>query len=87
MPECAYCPNPAYSDEARKAKLQGSVMLRLIVMPDGRATNISVVKGIGFGLDDRAIEAVRNWHFKPGRDAAGKSVPAWVTVEVVFRLL
>lgn len=87
QPECAYCPNPAYSDEARKAKIQGSVVLRLVVAPDGRGTNVSVVKGLGLGLDEKAIEAVRNWRFKPARDVAGNHTASWVTIEVVFRLL
>ncbi len=86
-PECAYCPNPAFSDEARKAKLQGSVLLRLVVTRDGRADRIRVVKSLGFGLDEKALEAVRAWRFKPARDPSGKFVPTWVTVEMTFRLL
>ena len=86
-PECLYCPLPMYSEEARKAKYQGTVTLRMIVTPDGRATNISVVKGVGLGLDDRAIQAVRDWKFKPSLGPGGKAVAVWVTVEVNFRLL
>jgi protein TonB len=86
-PACIYCPTPQFSEEARKAKHQGSVVLRLIVQPDGRATNISVVKGLGLGLDEKAMEAVRNWRFKPSIGPGNKPVPVWLDIEVVFRLL
>ncbi len=85
-PACAYCPNPEFSEEARKAKYQGSVLLRLIVDADGRPTNISVLKSPGLGLDEKAIEKVRTWRFKPALGPNGKPVPVWVTVEVTFRL-
>ncbi len=62
-------------------------MLRLGVTPDGRAANISVVKGVGLGLDERAIEAVQTWRFRPATEPGGKVVPIWITVEVTFRLL
>lgn len=85
-PMCAYCPYPTYSDDARKAKVQGAVTLRVLVGADGRAHDVRMVKGIGFGLDDRAIETVRNWKFVAARDSAKRSVASWVTVEAVFRL-
>ncbi|HYL60986.1 MAG TPA: TonB family protein [Candidatus Methylomirabilis sp.] len=86
MPACAYCPYPTYTDEARHGKVQGSVTLRVLVGADGRAQEIRIVQGIGFGLDERAVEAVREWKFVPARDAAKRAVPTWVTVEAVFRL-
>ncbi|MCL4523391.1 MAG: energy transducer TonB [Acidobacteria bacterium] len=86
-PECAYCPDPRFSDEARKAKYQGTVLLRIIVLPDGRATNIGIVKGLGMGLDENAIEAVKGWRFKPAIGPGGKAVPVEVMIEVTFRLL
>ena len=85
-PKCAYCPDPQYSDEAREAKLQGAVTLLVLVDVDGRASQIRVVKGIGLGLDDRAVQAIRGWKFVPALDASRRAVPAWVTVEAVFRL-
>ena len=85
-PQCAYCPYPTYSDDARKAKVQGAVTLRVLIGADGRAQDVRIVKGIGFGLDERAIETVRNWKFIPGRDSAKRQVASWVTVEAVFRL-
>ncbi len=77
---CLYCPEPGYSEEARKAKLQ------VLVGPDGKATRIRILQGLGMGLDERAIEAVHTWRFSPGRDAAKNPVPAWVTIETRFQL-
>jgi protein TonB len=85
-PVCVYCPRPDYSDEARKAKYQGEVLLSLVVQPNGKATNIEVVKSPGLGLDQKAIEAVRNWQFKPANGPDGKAAPTRITVEVVFQL-
>ena len=85
-PMCSYCPYPTYSDDARKGRVQGSVTLQVLVGADGRAQDIRIVKGIGFGLDERANETVRAWKFIPARDTAKHAVPAWVTVEAVFRL-
>jgi len=86
-PACAYCPDPQYTDEAREAKLQGKVTLRVLVGADGRASQIQIVQGIGMGLDDRAVQSVRAWKFVPAQDAARHTVPTWVTIEVVFRLI
>ena len=86
MPVCIYCPDPQYSDEARKAKYQGTVVLQLIISADGRATNIRVVKGVGLGLDEKAIEAVRVARFKPAIGPSGKPVPVYITYEVSFHL-
>ncbi len=86
-PECSYCPLPLYSDEARKAKYQGAVLIQLVILPDGRGTDFRVVKGPGLGLDEKALEAVRNWRFKPALGPNGKAVPVVATIEVTFRLL
>jgi len=86
LPSCAYCPDPQYTDEAREAKLQGKVTLRVLVGADGRASQIRIVQGIGLGLDERAEQAIRGWKFVPAHDGARHPVPAWVTVEAAFRL-
>jgi periplasmic protein TonB len=85
-PRCAYCPDPQYTDEAREAKLQGAVMLQVLVGADGRASQIRVTKGLGLGLEERSVQAIRGWRFVPARDAAHRAVPAWITIEAVFRL-
>ena len=86
LPTCSYCPLPIYSDEARHVKMQGTVTLRVLVGTDGRASEIRVLRGVGYGLEERAVETVRGWKFKPARDAAQRPVPAWVIIEAVFRL-
>ena len=86
MPVCVTCPLPLYTDEARKLKLQGMVTLRVLVGAEGRAAQIHVARGVGYGLDERAITTVRGWTFTPARDAARKAVPVWVTIEIAFRL-
>jgi TonB family protein len=84
--KCAYCPEPEYTDEARHEKLQGSVTLRVLVTADGRAGQVKIVKGLGFGLDERAMEKVRAWRFEPARDSDRKAITQWVTVEATYRL-
>jgi periplasmic protein TonB len=83
---CKYCPDPAYSDEARKAKLQGLVTMHVLVGADGRVRDVQVTRGIGLGLDENAVRAVRSWQFIPARDGARRPVATWITIETVFRL-
>ena len=85
-PACLHCPEPPYTDEARKAKLQGNVTLRVLIGADGRAARIQLVKGLGLGLDEQALQAVRSWRFVPARDARRQAVPTWVTIETRFQL-
>lgn len=77
---------PEYSEEARKAKWQGTVVLSLIVDENGTAQQIKVARSLGMGLDQKAIEAVTKWRFRPGMKD-GKPVPVYATIEVNFRLL
>ncbi len=85
-PALLYKVEPEYSEEARKAKYQGTVLLYIEVDPSGHATNIRVARSLGLGLDEKAIEAVRKWKFKPGYKD-GKPVTVAATIEVNFRLL
>jgi periplasmic protein TonB len=77
---------PQYSEEARKAKYQGTVLLYVEIDTSGHATNIKVQRSLGLGLDEKAIEAVKQWKFKPGYKD-GKPVMVAATIEVNFRLL
>jgi protein TonB len=86
FPVCTYCPDPSYTEDARKGKLQGTVTLRILVTADGRAAQVRLVKGLSGDLDERAAQTVRSWRFIPAKDAARRSVPAWMTVEVLYRL-
>ena len=84
-PRATFAPDPEYSEEARKAKYQGVVVLGLVVGPDGRPRDMKVLRSLGLGLDEKAIEAVKNWRFDPAvKD--GKAVAVYISVEVDFRL-
>jgi TonB family protein len=77
-------PEPAYSQEARKAKLQGTVGMLVVIDATGTVTDCKVVKPLGMGLDEKAIETVRTWKFKPALKN-GTPVPVRVFVELTFR--
>ena len=77
---------PEYSEEARKAKYQGTVLLAIEVWEDGLAHNVRVLRSLGLGLDEKAIEAIQKWKFSPGRKE-GKPVRVAAQVQVSFRLL
>lgn len=76
---------PRYTDAARRAKLEGRVILSVQIYPDGRAHHIRVQRGLGLGLDAAAVSGVQQWRFAPGRRNGKPSIfPA--TIEVVFRI-
>ena len=85
-PELLTKVDPNYSEDARKARLQGSVMLRIEVGTNGLAQNITVAHGLGLGLDEEAMDAVKKWKFRPGK-VNGKPAVVVAYVEVNFRLL
>jgi TonB family protein len=87
FPTCVYCPDAKYPEEARKAKFQGVVQLQVVVRPDGRATDIQVLRGPGLGLDEQAVAAVKTWRFKPALGPNRQPVPTQIIIEVQFRLL
>src|ERR1700691_3990626 len=59
--------DPEYAEEARIAKLSGNIMLSLVVGQDGKVRDVHTAKPLGLGLDEKAIEAVSAWQFKPGQ--------------------
>ena len=77
---------PSYTEEARAARIQGTVLLRLVVRADGTTGQIRVMRSLDVGLDQRAVEAVSRWKFKPGMKD-GKPVAVETTIEVSFHLL
>ncbi len=85
-PMCAYCPPAQYSDEAVKSKYQGTVFLVVTITAEGKATDIKVAKGVGLSLDEKAIEAVRSWRFRPAAGPNGKPAAVRQTIEVNFHL-
>lgn len=77
---------PEYSEKARKARVEGVVMLSVEIWPDGRPHNIRVVRSLGLGLDEEAVKAIRQWRFYPGT-LEGQPVRVQAQIEVSFRLL
>jgi len=84
-PRELYNPDPEYTEEARKAKYQGVVVLWLIVGQDGRTKDIRISRSLGMGLDQKAVEAVKLWKFEPAKKD-GSPVAVQMNVEVNFRL-
>jgi TonB family protein len=84
-PAVIYRADPEYTDEARNAKWQGTVVVSVMVDETGKPTSLKVVKPLGMGLDEKALEAVGKWKFTPGMKD-GKPVPVTATIEVNFRL-
>lgn len=85
-PSVIYKPDPEYTREALNAKLEGSVTLRLVVDKEGVPTNIQIVKSLGLGLDEKAIEAVSRWKFRPGQKD-GQPVNVLASIQVNFKLV
>jgi len=83
-PEVVKKKDPKYTREAREAELEGLVMVEADIGPDGRVHDARVLRPLGMGLDQRAVDAVKKWKFKP---AMKDGHPVWVqvTVEVLFR--
>ena len=78
-------PDPEYTKEARKDKVSGKVLVNLLVDEQGNPTHVRVVRGIGHGLDAKAIEAVSRYKFKPAMED-GKPVTVALTVQVNFQI-
>ncbi len=85
VPQVIFNPEPGFSDEARKAKQQGIVLLQLVVGKDGHTYDIHVRQSLGMGLDEKAMEAVRSWRFRPAT-LNGQPVATQIGVEVDFHL-
>ena len=77
---------PDYTEEARRARYQGQVWMRLVIDRSGTPRNIQVVRSLGMGLDEKAVDAVRQWRFRPGMKD-GQVVAVRANAEVTFRLL
>ena len=85
IPHATYQPPAEYSDQARKRKIQGIVMLSAVVTSTGDVTDIRVTKSMGYGLDEKAVEALRRWKFLPSMKD-GKPVSVEITIEQNFHL-
>jgi periplasmic protein TonB len=85
IPEVIFNPEPSFSEEARKSKTQGTVLLLLVVGRDGRPYDIRVRQTLGMGLDEKAVEAVNRWRFRPAT-LNGQPVATAIEVQVDFHL-
>jgi periplasmic protein TonB len=85
-PQLVYKVEPEFSEEARRAKHQGRVLLSIEVDDRGSVRNVRVLQRLGLGLDEKAVEAVLRWRFRPAL-VDGKPVAAEATVQVNFQLL
>jgi TonB family protein len=86
FPSCEKCPEPQFTDEARAKRIEGIVVLVVTITEQGAGENISIVRALGGGLTDAAVEAVRRWRFKPAVGPDGKPFATRVPIEVRFRL-
>jgi TonB family protein len=86
LPVCLYCPAPPYSDAARAAKFEGQVVLDAVVSEDGRVKWTRIVRGAPFGLNQEALNTVRQWKFKPGVHD-GKPASVLLPLDLGFRLV
>lgn len=84
-PHAIYDPDPEYSEQARKAKYQGSVLLSAVIDAQGRPRDLRIARSLGMGLDEKAAEAVGKWRFTPALKD-GRPVAVQISIEVVFRL-
>ena len=87
MPKATFSPTPGYTIEAAKKKIEGTVLLSLIVLPDGTSRDVTVIRGLGYGLDEQAVKAVSTWRFQPAvRQSDGEAVPISITVQTNFHV-
>ena len=84
-PRALYDPDPEYSEQARKAKYQGSVLLSTVIDAEGHPRDLRIARSLGMGLDKKATEAVSKWRFSPALKD-GRPVAVQISIEVVFRL-
>ncbi len=84
-PRTIYDPDPEYSEEARKARFQGTVAIWAVVGADGRVYSPRLQQSVGLGLDEKALAAVRTWRFEPAMKD-GHPVPVAISIDVAFRL-
>lgn len=85
FPRPIYTPDPDFSDEARRAKYQGDVTLMLLLDKKGTVSRITIIQGLGLGLDEQSVEKLKTWRFKPAL-LNGEPVFVQVTTSVSFRL-
>jgi len=84
-PKCEFCPEPEFPTRARVAKIsQASVLLDIVITPQGTSTGVKILKDPGYGFAEKAIEAVRGWRFRPAVDKDKNPIAARVQIEFAF---
>ena len=86
MPQCQHCPIPFYPESKRKSRVQGSVLLSVLVTPDGRTDRIYILRKLDPELDQDALQAVKSWRISPAKNSEGLIVRVRVPVEVTYRM-
>jgi len=84
-PVCMHCPEPSYTHPAREANFQGTLLLDVVVSPNGEMKSAKIMRGLPFGLNDKAINAIRQWKFRPAT-LNGQPVTVQVMIELAFHL-
>ena len=79
-------PQPQYTEIARKARIQGVVIVQAIIDKRGNVTSVKLLKGLPMGLDKAAVEAIKRWRFEPATLADGRPVAVYYTLTVNFQL-
>jgi TonB family protein len=87
LPKCIYCPDPEFSDEARRNKMEGSVVVSVRIDEHGTIREVRVVQDPGYGLARQAVNILSRWRLNPSKDPDGNPIPVRATLEVTFRLL
>ena len=85
-PVLMYQVDPEFTEAARKKRISGNVTISFVVDRNGKPKDLHVLKGVGLGLDEKAVEAVRQYRFKPATDADGQPVAMPLTVNVNFQI-
>jgi TonB family protein len=86
VPKPIHSPPPSYTDEARRHKVNGTVLLSAVITIEGRVEQVRVVQSLEASLDQASIDIVRSWKINPAKDAAGHPVPIRAPIETTFRL-
>jgi TonB family protein len=86
QPKCKYCPNPDFTDEARRKRIQGSVLLSVVLDESGTIKDARVVESVDDGLAKQSLKILKKWRLEPCRDLDGKAVAIRVAIETWFRL-
>jgi TonB family protein len=84
-PKCKYCPNPEYTDEARRKRIQGTVQMSVLLDEKGIIKDARVVKSADEGLAKQSLNILRKWRLEPCRDPEGKAVAVRAAIETTFR--